>query len=194
LIVTGLIVPAVIRRGPDGALAMPKWSLELIVLAINVIVVTALAPVIRRSGAPLLNDAFRLAPETGVKFSKLLDIAYYLVFGGLIIITIDLIDIRDMLEIPADLGRYLVVVARVALFMGLAHVGNLIALPVVGLVYGASVRRRRRRAAGSSVPEQSRRAVLADRTSNWIVFGLGALILALLLVGLGLAVGFSLGG
>jgi multisubunit Na+/H+ antiporter MnhC subunit len=74
--------------------------------------------------------------------------------------------------------------------LGLAHVGNLLLLPVVGLLFASVTRRARRRAARSEAPPISERARKADRLALAIVLtavsigiGGGLLVVALVVMG-----------
>jgi hypothetical protein len=146
-------------------------------------------PLIGRLGQPYLADVFHLNPEAGDRFSRLLDIAYYLFFGGGILSSLDLTEAGSL--VPASEG--LKSGGQVAVFLavlGLAHVGNLLLLPVVGLLYASVTRRARRRAAGSEAPPISERARKADRLALVIVLtavsigiGGGLLVVALVVMG-----------
>ena len=79
-------------------------------------------------------------PETGTRLLGLLDLAYFLVFAGYILVTSRLeepiaylaVDIGDQLE------DALFRVAGLLLAMGLLHALTLVALPVVALVFNST--------------------------------------------------------
>jgi hypothetical protein len=131
-----------------------------------------------------------MSPATGERFSRLLDIAYYLFFGGGILSSLDLTEAGAL--IPTEGLRF--GVEQVALFftvLGLAHVGNLLLLPIVGLLFSSVTRRARRRAAGSEAPPMSERARKTDRLAMVIVLaaallgiGGGLLVIALVVRGM----------
>ena len=82
-------------------------------------------------------------------------------------------------------------VARFLTVLGLAHVGNLLLLPIVGLLFSSVTRRARRRIAGSEAPPLSERARKTDRLAMAIVFtaallgiGGGLLVIALVVIGI----------
>jgi hypothetical protein len=182
---------AAVTVGRDGRLVLTGWTLELLEAVVLVVLLVVLGPMIRRLGVDYLADVFRQNPETGRRFQQLLDIAYHLTFGGLIVITFDVT--RLAAQVP--LARALQGSAeRVAVFLaalGIAHALNLLVLPVVGLVFGAGRRRAARRLAGDAAPPPAPAAVSADRVATWLVAGLAATIVvgALLLVGVLIGLG-----
>jgi hypothetical protein len=185
-----IFLGALSTRDPDGVLALPKWSLQVVVLVILISCLLVFGPAIRRLGQPYIADVFHMSPATGDRFSRLLDIAYYLFFGGGIVSSLDLSEIGSF--VPA--GEGLTSAARqVALFLttlGLAHVGNLLLLPIVGLLFSSLTRRGLRRSAGAEAPPISPRAQRTERMVTAIVFavvllaiGGGLLIIALAVLG-----------
>ena len=182
---------ALADRDPDGVLVLPKWSIQVSVFGLLASCLLVFGPAIRRLGQPYLADVFHMNPATGVRFSRLLDIAYYLFFGGGILSSLDLTDVGSL--IPASEGLE-VGVEQVALFLtvlGFAHVGNLFLLPIVGLLFSSLTRRARRRIAGSEAPPMSERARKTDRLAMAIVFtvallglGGGLLVIALVVSGI----------
>jgi hypothetical protein len=182
-----------VRQSASGGWVVPTWSVEIVEAAVLVAVLLALGPAIRRFGHPFLTDVFHLSPETGLRFSRLLDIAYYLFFSGVILSDVDLASVNSVVPLPDAFSNGL---SRFGVFltaMGLAHALNLLLLPVVGLVFGSGVRRTRRRAAGSQAPPVSPRAAQADRVVTWITIGLAGLVAAGILVVAGVLVGVGLG-
>jgi multisubunit Na+/H+ antiporter MnhC subunit len=188
----GIFVAAIADHDPDGVLVLPKWSIQVVMFALLTTCLLVFGPAIRRLGQPYLADAFHINPATGGRFSRLLDIAYYLFFGGGIITSLDLTKAGSL--VPASEG--LESGGNVAVFLtilGLAHVGNLLLLPIVGLLFGSVTRRARRRAAGSEAPPISRRAQNTDRLALAIVLtavsigiGGGLLVVALVIRGISL--------
>jgi len=188
--ILGTFVTALADHGPDGVLVLPKWSIQVVMFALLTSCLLVFGPAIRRLGQPFLADAFHMNPATGERFSRLLDIAYYLFFGGGILSSLDLTEAGTL--VPAIEG--LESGGQVALFLvvlGLAHVGNLLLLPIVGLLYASVTRRARRRAAGSEAPPISERARNTDRLALAIVLtavsigiGGGLLVVALVIRGM----------
>jgi hypothetical protein len=163
---------------PGGVLVLPKWSMQVVVFALLTSCLVVFGPAIRRLGQPYLADVFHMSPATGERFSRVLDIAYYLFFGGGILSSLDLTEAGSL--VPATEGLRFGV-EQVALFLtvlGFAHVGNLLLLPTVGLLFASVTRRARRRLAGSEAPPLSERARKTDRLAMVIV-----LTAVLLLIG-----------
>jgi hypothetical protein len=145
-----------------------------------VTVLVTLGPTVRRLGAPLIEELFRISPGTGNLFSRLLDIAYYLFFTGLILNSVDLDDLNATLD-PTDLWGPVSSVAVFLTILGVAHIANLVVLPIVGLVFSAVTRRDNRRAAGTSARPASPRARSADRLATALVMvGVFIMIVAVL--------------
>lgn len=185
--ILGAFLVALAERDPDGVLVWPKWSIQVMVFGLLTSCLVVFGPAIRRLGQPYLVDVFHMSPATGDRFSRLLDIAYYLFFGGGILSSLDLTEFGTL--VPASDGLE-PAVAQVALFLavlGLAHVGNLLLLPVVGLLFASVTRRARRRIAGPEAPPLSERARKTDRLTMAIVFvaalfGIGGGLLVIALV------------
>jgi multisubunit Na+/H+ antiporter MnhC subunit len=186
----GTFVTALAVHDPDGMLVLPKWSIQVVMFALLTSCLLVFGPAIRRLGQPYLADAFHINPATGERFSRLLDIAYYLFFGGGILSSLDLTEAGSLVALSEGLESG----GQVALFLvvlGFAHVGNLLLLPVVGLLYASVTRRARRRAAGSEAPPISERARNTDRLALAIVLtavsigiGGGLLVVALVIRGM----------
>lgn len=185
----------------DGEVTMPFGALELLVTLMMVGIVVAMGPAIRRFGETYEQTVFAGSPEAGAQALRLLDVAYYLIFGAYIVMTL-------LFEQPTPdfvLGQtltpsifwygVLTEVQRLAgllLLMGVLHVTLVVSLPVIGLVHAANQRRARiAHGAESSDPL----AVKADRGVTigvWIVAGV---VLFQLLSGvLGLIVLLGAGG
>jgi hypothetical protein len=183
-----ILLGALATRDPDGVLVLPKWSMQMVVLVVLISSLLGFGPAIRRLGQPYLADVFHMNPPTGERFSRLLDIAYYLFFGGGIVSALDLSRVGSF--VPA--GESLTSAAReVALFLttlGLAHVGNLLLLPIVGLLFSSLTRRGLRRSAGSEAPPISPRAQRTERMVTAIVFAVVLLAIGGGLVLIALAV------
>jgi multisubunit Na+/H+ antiporter MnhC subunit len=130
-------------------------------------------------------------PATGERFSRLLDIAYYLFFSGGILSSLDLTEAGSLVPASEGLKFGMEQVAFFINVLGLAHVGNLLLLPIVGLLFASVTRRARRRAAGSEAPPVSERARNTDRLALAIVLtavsigiGGGLLVVALVIMGM----------
>jgi hypothetical protein len=169
---------ALADRDPDGLLVLPKWSMQVVVFAVLTSCLLVLGPAIRRLGQPYLADVFHMSPATGDRFSRLLDIAYYLFFGGGILSSLDLTQAGSLVPASESLKFGVEQVALFLTALGLAHVGNLLLLPVVGLLFTSLTRRARRRVAGSEAPPVSEKARRTDRLAM-------AILLTVVLLGIG---------
>lgn len=169
---------ALADRDPDGVLVLPKWSMQVVVFAVLTSCLLVLGPAIRRLGQPYLADVFHMSPATGDRFSRLLDIAYYLFFGGGILSSLDLTQAGSLVPASESLRFGVEQIALFLTALGLAHVGNLLLLPVVGLLFTSLTRRARRRVAGSEAPPVSEKARRTDRLAM-------AILLTVVLLGMG---------
>lgn len=109
------------------------WWLEgLVTVGLSGLVV-ALGPLIRRFGQVYVSDVFRATPDTGSALLALMDIAYYLVFGAYVVMTITLARPPSWgAYVGADqLWRETARVGGLLLLMGVLHGLNLLTLPVV---------------------------------------------------------------
>lgn len=181
-------------RDTEGLLVFPKWSIQLLLFVSLATCLIVLGPVIRRLGQPYLTDVFHMSPATGDRFSRLLDLAYYLAFGGGILSSVDLTAPASQVEVGGEaVLSALFAAARFVALLGLAHAGNLLLLPVIGLLFSSITRLARRRAAGIDAPPISRKARTADRLASGIVLVAVLLAIAgvLLLIALGLIGGLD---
>lgn len=182
--------------GPSarGELIAPRWAIEALETLVLTGVVATLGPLIRRFGGIFIEDVFGLDPSAGRRFLRLLDVAYYLVFGGYALITTQLTG----LVVEESLRRSLSVaterLAGLLLTMGVLHAVTIAVLPVLGLIFSSTVRQAERLAAGTDAPAPSRGALQAERVARAIVWGVGGVALVGGLLALGLAVGSAIGG
>jgi hypothetical protein len=182
---------ALADHDPDRVLVLPKWSMQVVVFGLLSSCLLVFGPAIRRLGQPYLADVFHMSPATGERFSRLLDIAYYLFFGGGILSSLDLTEVGSLIPANESLEFGVEQVALFLAVLGLAHVGNLLLLPIVGLLFSSVTRRSRRRIAGSEAPPVAERARKTDRLAMAIVFtaallgiGGGLLVIALVVRGI----------
>lgn len=192
LAVTGLYLTLVISPGRNGRVLIPNWALEILETVVMVGLTLILGPSIRRFGRNYIEDIFRAGVGTGHQVLKLLDVAYYLVFSGVVLLGVNFTNLD--LEVTIQRGLELSVF-RLAVFlltMGLIHALTLTVLPAVGLVYSSLVWRSERARLGPGAPDPSREAALAERvvkigtTVLAIVVGILILIQLVALIGIGL--------
>lgn len=131
----------------NGLVDMSFTSLELLVTAIMIAIVAVMGPAIRRFGLTYERAVFAGSPETGTQVLKLLDIAYYLIFGAYIVMTLMFEPPRNVPFLDQQFTDALLVETQrlggLLLLMGLLHVALLLALPIVGLVHSANLRKAR---------------------------------------------------
>jgi hypothetical protein len=178
-------------RDPAGVLVVPKWSTQVVMAVVLISCLLAFGPAIRRLGQPYLADVFHMQPTTGERFAALLDIAYYLFFAGGILSNLDLTEAGSFVPAATSLEAVMEEVAYFLTILGAAHVGNLLVLPMVGLLFSSLSRRARRGTAGTRGPPASERAWKTDRLVMAIVvvavllgLGGGLVVIALLVMGL----------
>lgn len=200
LIVAGLagiawFLSAVAERSPEGVTTVPKWSVQAVVTVVLITVLVTLGPTLRRLGSPLLENVFHLNPATGQRFARLLDIAYYLFFGGLVVNSVDTRGLAEHVGASSEeVWTGLAGTAGFLLQLGIVHTINLALLPVIGLLFTSLTRRARRQAAGAKAPPESPLARKVDRLTRGIVLTVAALaivgtlaLLAVILVSIGLS-------
>lgn len=184
-----LVGTFVTRSTATGALLIPRWTLELLGgLALIVITIT-LGPSIRRFGRNYVDDIFRLSPGTGTRMLDLMDMAYYLIFGGIILVSASLtnfgaaISLRNGLQDTAD--RF----ASFLLVMGLLHAATLAVLPVIGAIFSSNAWRAHRHELGPDAPSPSDSALRVEAIVKTIVILIAAAVggVALLLATNGIA-------
>ncbi|HSJ70568.1 MAG TPA: hypothetical protein VLA29_02855 [Acidimicrobiia bacterium] len=128
---------------PDAA-PLPWWSIVAAAVAIEVAIVIVVGPAIRRFGRIYADDIFRTGPETGRRFLALLDVAYYLVFTGVVLISIPF-DPEPTWSLSGGVAEVLqeeaLRIGVLLLVMGMLHAITIFVLPFAGLVF-ASTRHR----------------------------------------------------
>lgn len=180
-------------RSRLGNLVAERWALELLETVVMVSLVVVIGPLIRRFGGIFIEDVFGLAPDTGRRFLRLVDVAYYLVFAGYTLVTAQLVDLSQ----PAALGFLMsALVERIGgllLLMGALHAATIAALPALGLVFSSSVRRTARELAGAGAPPVSPGAVRAETVARFIVWAAAAVVVVAGILAVGLAIGAGIG-
>lgn len=168
------------RRGVTGALSIDGWRLAIAFVALAGGLVVALAPHIRRFGRSFVDDVFHLSPETGGRFLAVLDIAYYSLFAGLILIDADGWGLGESLLLYPALDDFAFRLGSLLAVMGVLHATNIAFLPALGLVYNSIVRSDLRRRAGDEArPTESTRARAMDRNARGLAIGIAVTALAI---------------
>ncbi len=157
----------------DGSITMSFRALEILVTAVMIALVAVLGPAIRRFGETYERDVFSAGPETGARVLRLLDIAYYLVFGAYILMSLIFDPALEFGGTLADWVRAeLVRLGGLLLMMGVLHVALLLALPVAGLVFSANQRQMRLAEGTVSTDPLAARVDRVITIGAWIVAGL----------------------
>lgn len=151
----------------DGSVSMPWWSLELLTTAVMATLVIALGPAIRRFGRILVDEVFAGASNTSDTFLRLLDIAYYLVFGAYLLMSTSFSPATEWrVSFASQVEFELIRVGGLLLLLGVLHAINIASLPFVGLIHASNMWRAGRNSAGG---EPSPEATTANRVANIIV-------------------------
>lgn len=182
-------------RVKSGQVDMSFANLELLVTAIMVAIIAVMGPAIRRFGETYEQSAFAGNPETGTQVLRLLDIAYYLIFGAYVVMTLVFEPPRDLPFLDRQFTDALLAEALrlggLLLLMGLLHIALLLALPIVGLVHSANLRRARIAEGASSNDDVAARIDRGVAIGVWVV---AAYVLFQMVVGvLGVLIGLGIG-
>ena len=183
----------VVSTGSSGG-TIAAWESALLDLAILGALLIVLGPTIRRFARNYVVDVFHLSPKTGDSFLVVLDLAYYILFAGLMLVDADGYGPLAN-EIPLGEGLSFTAshVGFFLLFMGLLHAVNIVVLPFVGLIFNSTTRLALRSEAGDDAPAENLRARTADRNARAFVVALVVVVLAVLMtLGIGAVIG-SLG-
>ncbi len=113
---------------------MAWWILELITTIVLVAIVLVLGPLIKHFGRSYAADVFVANPRTGKSYLILMDIAYYLIFGAIVIFTIRFAPDTGWGDtVTADQLKWETVrIGLLLLLMGFLHGLNVITLPIIG--------------------------------------------------------------
>ena len=102
--------------------------------------VAALGPAIRRFGRGYVADIFGRGGATGERLLQLLDVAYYLVFSGYILVTARFAapSAFHLYAVGAQVEEALWRIGGLLLIMGVLHALTLVTMPVIGLVFNTT--------------------------------------------------------
>ena len=116
------------------------WQLELVETALLVTLIVGMAPAIRRFGRGYADDLFPPGDRTGDRLVALLDVAYFLVFSGYVLVGVEFSAPHDYLtwNLGEQLGSAAARVAGLLLLMGLLHAATFMVLPILALVANAT--------------------------------------------------------
>lgn len=165
-------------EGLGGRLFIDGWRLTAASLVVSAALIVYLGPLMRRFGQGLIDDVFRLSPDTGPRFLAVLDTVFYSVFVGLALVDADLWGLGERLLLRPALEDAAFHVGLLLFAMGALHVVNIVLLPVVGVIVSSIVRLDMRSRAGDGAPPESFRARVADRNALSIALGLAITVIA----------------
>jgi hypothetical protein len=124
----------------DGAQRIDWRWLEGLVTTALIALILALGPALRRFGRGYAGEVFAAHPPAGERLLRLLDVAYYLVFFGYVLVSTRLGAPEAYLdfELGGQIEEALARIGGLLIVMGVLHAITLLALPVVGLVFTAT--------------------------------------------------------
>ena len=127
-----------------GRLAIEWRAMEIIETLVLALLILVLGPAVRRFGEGYAEAVFRAHPTTGTGFVRLLDVAYYLVFTGYLLVSTEfekpieaLFGLGD--QVQAAAGR----TGGLLLIMGVLHGMTILVMPLLGVVFTAVWHKRR---------------------------------------------------
>lgn len=105
--------------------------------------IVGLGPGLRRFGQTFVAEVFRANPATGRAFLRLVDVAFYLVTAGYVLVSMRLEppDPGELIPLDSQLSHASTRIGGLLLLMGILHVATLITLPVLGVVFTSGWRR-----------------------------------------------------
>jgi hypothetical protein len=134
-----LVGALALTTGPSGSIV--RWQvMETLETVALVCLIVALGPGIRRFGRGYAGDLFTSDRSTADALLRLLDLAYYLVFAGYAVATIEPLSSRQVaqLTLAAQLGDAAERIGLLLVAMGLLHAITLVAMPVMALVLNST--------------------------------------------------------
>jgi hypothetical protein len=187
-----LVVSGVASRSTVGTVVVPGSAIAAVETMVLASIVVVFGPLIRRFGAVFVEDVFE-SVDIGHAFLRLLDVAYYLVFAGYVILTVPVTDLGGRYPLRELLDTSMDRIGGLLLLMGVMHAATITALPLIGTIHASTVRNQQRLGTKSPSPSTPE-AALAERVVRivlWIAGGSAVLLLAAFL--LQLALGIVLG-
>lgn len=184
VVLAGLVAvgAAFVRDGPFGPY-VERPAMELLEVVGLSVVVVVMGPAVRRFGRNYVGDLFAPTGPSepcSLALLRLLDVAYYLVFVGYILMTTQfefdpgtfgMSAARDLSE---QLRQASVRLGGLLLVMGLLHATTLIVLPAVALVHNSTRR-------GRALPRWLRNVAVIVLVI--VLWQLGSAVVGLILIG-----------
>lgn len=114
---------------------MSRLSLEIVQLVVLSGLALALHTAIRRTGINYAAEVFVQNPGIGKAFLVLADVGFYLIFAAYSLFNVQL-ENGDRVATYAQLQEVIYSVAGIALIIGVLHLVNVVALPVMARLLG----------------------------------------------------------
>jgi hypothetical protein len=140
-ILAALVTAAVLSLTDGASGTIVRWqAMEAIETVALVCLIVALGPAIRRFGRGYATDLFTSSRGTAEAMMRLLDLAYYLVFAGFILGTVEFLDPLEAsrLTLGEQLEDAAIRIGGLLLTMGVLHAITLIALPLTALIVNST--------------------------------------------------------
>jgi hypothetical protein len=140
-VLAALVVVALLALTDGPAGSHVRWQvMEVLETIALVVLIIALGPAIGRFGRGYASDLFTTSSGTGRAMLRLLDLAYFLIFGGYILLTVKFLAPRDepLLVWSEQLGDASIRIAGLLLTMGMLHAITLVALPLLALIVNST--------------------------------------------------------
>ncbi len=159
----------------DGVARMAWGRMEMLETTLLVGLVVLVGPALRRFGRTYVDDVLRASPAGGRSLLALLDIAFYLVLGAVILLGVELGAGRAARPLlGTQLADAAIRVGVVMAAMGVLHALTLFLLPFIGLVLTSGAWRANRAASGAEAAEPSGDVASIDRIAGRIAWVLAA--------------------
>ncbi|MDH3684177.1 MAG: hypothetical protein OEV40_30015 [Acidimicrobiia bacterium] len=139
LSLAGLVVCAVLglEQGPTGRRI--DWRVLEGLETIGLVgLVVGLGPAVRRFGRGYCADMFRSSRPMGAALLLVLDVAFYLVFAGYILLSVDLDTPLRSVLLADQLGATSIRVGGLLLAMGLLHAITFMFIPLLALIHNST--------------------------------------------------------
>lgn len=174
-----------VAERPGGVVLVPRWWAETVGVLAMVALVAAVGGMLRRIGGPFVASCFAGDEDTARHFLGLVDIAYWLVSAGLVLVTVSLRGLGGSRRLTAELDGLVDRLGLLVMLTGGLHAAMFTILPFIGLVFGVTRRRTWRLREGVSVADEPDDVALADRVvrAAAIIALVAAAAVTLLVVG-----------
>lgn len=187
-----LVVAGFASRSTVGTVVVPGSAIAAVETIVLASIVVTFGPLIRRFGAVFVDDVFE-SVDIGHAFLRLLDVAYYLVFAGYVILTVPVTRLGGRYPLRELLDTSMDRIGGLLLLMGVMHAATITALPLIGTIHASTVRNQQRSEMKSTSPSTPE-AALAERVVRivlWVAGGLAVLLLASFMLQLALGIVFG---